>query len=94
MHIVQRIKARGRGRFLYLRSTTRVEGKTRERTLYLASEVAQNVYGKSVKACRRRGYTPPQIEAIVAAVIARVERNEHVPITVRGKLVQWRPKKA
>ena len=95
MHITRRKKARGRGAFLYLRHSIRKDGKPREQVLYLASEVAENVYEQSMKACKRRGYTPQQIEAILAAVIARVERNEHVPITVRGKFVQWRdPKKA
>ena len=98
MYIVRRKARRKSGAevmYLNLRHAVRTEAGPRERTLYLAPELAPDVYERAAKACRRRGYTPKQVEAVLAAVRARVEENRHEPIAVRGKPVVWRdPKKA
>lgn len=94
MHIGRTTQRRQNGEravYLLLRHNFRdSEGITRQRTVYLGPEIASDIAERAAKAVRRRGYTPAQTRAIVDAVRARVDRDEHLPITVRGKPVEWR----
>jgi hypothetical protein len=99
MHIGRKTQTREGGRrltYLLLRRAYRDErGTPRERVLYLGPELADDLEARAAKKLRKTGYTPKQIEAILAAVRAKVAGEETVPIVVRGKPVLWKdpPKK-
>lgn len=65
-------------------------GQPRQRVLYLGAEQAEDLMDSATKRLRRAGYTPAQNRAILEALRARVDRDEHARITVAGKLVAWR----
>jgi len=94
MHIGRKTQRRKDGSeavYVLLRSTYRDGGGThRERVLYLGAELAEDLEERAAKKLRKVGYTPAQIRAICAAVVARRDRNEHVPIVVRGKPDAWK----
>jgi hypothetical protein len=94
MYVGIRSQKREDGRqvpYLLLMDSYRPEGgQSRKRTLYLGAADAPDIESRARKRLRLAGYTPAQIRAILEALCARVERNEHVPITVQGKLVAWR----
>ncbi len=93
MHVIGR-KTKWKGgeaNYLYLRSSYRPNGgQPRERMLYLGPEKAEDLEDRAAKKLRKVGYTPKQIEAILAAVRAKVAGEESVPIVVRGKPVLWK----
>lgn len=95
MHIRRKRRARKSGEEvhnLYLRHTFRDErGRHRERSLFLGStNDPEELYRRSARILRARGYTAAEAREIVAAVTSKAERNEHRPIIVRNRPVAWR----
>jgi hypothetical protein len=93
MYICRRTQKRGEKEATYIllaHNSRTGEGKSKTRTLYLGAEHNPELIEGSKKRLRRAGYTPKQIEAVLDAIRARVDRNEYASITVRGKLVAWR----
>ena len=94
MHVGRRKRGQESGAehvYLFLRYGYRGEGgRLRERTLYLGPESAEDIEDRARAKLRKVGYTPAEIREVLAAIRARVERNENYPILVRNRSVKWR----
>ena len=98
MHVIRQARRRSRDSvevlYLALRSSFRMPGgQPRSRNLHLGAfteDTLPDLETEAGRILRKAGYTDRQREAILAAARARAERNEGVPIAVRGKPVAWK----
>ena len=96
MHVIRQMRMRKGGEKISLvlrHSYRKPDGQPTSRNLCLGtfSEVTlPNLEAEAGRILRRAGYTDRQREAILAAARARAERNESIPIAVRGKPVAWK----